>query len=223
MSVVPQSTSTSPASSAPATSCSARASIVPPPTRAPAPGRPSRTAPGRLDAAARCRAARPASCPPPPASAGVPADEVEQRVGGHRGRRVDGAPAARGRGWRRPGPARSPAASGACARVPGRGTPAARRCRPAGSGRRSAPLAPPVAVEQPGPGGRARRPSTAPSDGTMAATLTASRLRHVMQLRRSRAAGDDRHSPQGAVSPATTVDRAASAAEIARAARISVR
>ncbi len=96
------------------------------------------------------------------ARAGVPADEVEQRVGGHGGGGVDGAPA--GEGVVGDGLGR-PEAAGA---VPGRRPPGvpgeegeqlAAVARPGGVV--AGPLAPAVAVEQAGPGGRAVGPHRA--------------------------------------------------------------
>ncbi len=114
MSVVPHSTSTSPTWVAPDTSCSAMASTVPPPTTAPAPGRPLPIRPAGSDAgqdlgelgdrrAGRLRQRR------------VPTGQVEQRVGGHGGVPVDGSPRRTTCGWPPPAPASTRRASGVAA------------------------------------------------------------------------------------------------------------
>ena len=165
MSVAPQMTSTSPAASAPATICSPIASIVPPPTSAPAAGEAVPDRPGRLDAAhdvgqRRGRGARLGG------ERLVPPDEVEQRVGRHRRRRVDGAAAGEGVvGHRLRGPVTRPRPGGWRRATPGRR--AARRCRPGWVGSRAVALAAVVAVEQARVRRRARRRrrrrATAPS------------------------------------------------------------
>ena len=146
----------------------------------PAAGQPVEHPAGGLDAAARCRAARPASTPAAAARAASQPDEVEQRVGGHRRGRSRWRRARTGRGWRRPGPARTRPRPGACGRLPGE--EGQQLAAVAGLGRVVAgALAAVVAVEQPGPGGRAvgarPRRATAPWPTRSTAATVAARPR----------------------------------------------
>ena len=86
ISVAPRITNTSPTWSAPATSCSPSASIVPPPSTAP--GRPP-TPPTAADPTTMRGQRRHVVETGPPCHVFVPSREVEQRQRGHRRRRVD--------------------------------------------------------------------------------------------------------------------------------------
>ena len=154
MRVVPHSTSTSPVVSAPATSCSANASMVPPPTRAPAPASPGRAPPPPPPRPTRSREGPPVWCRRPrrgprpsrrSRTAGAPSSPSPSRW--HRGRTA--------RGWPPPGPARSPTPVRR-----GGGVPGEEREQLAAVPRLgrivTRPLAPTVAVEEARTGGGAQ-------------------------------------------------------------------